>query len=119
MGKAANDKPKPGLSGSGHTITRSDLCGAVQAALSSLSRVETRRIVDDVIVEMSEELLKGQQVRLRGFGSFRIRERQARRGRNPRTGDLEIMSTRRLIKFWPSPILRSKINGQLADNGEG
>ena len=66
-------------------MTKADLIEEV-AKVSNLTKKESETIVNTVFDNITDALAKGQKVELRGFGSFRIRHRNARKGRNPKTG---------------------------------
>ncbi len=63
---------------------------------------------------MKEELCKGGNIKISGFGKFRVRPKKARMGRNPQTGEAMVISARKVLTFTPSRILRDGINGKSA-----
>jgi integration host factor subunit alpha len=91
------------------SLTRSDLTAAVQDRLG-LARVECSTLVDAVFETISEELVAGQGVKLTGFGSFSLRDKKARTGRNPRTKKEAVISPRRVVSFKTSSTLKERIN---------
>ncbi|MBL4784819.1 MAG: integration host factor subunit alpha [Cohaesibacteraceae bacterium] len=97
----------------GKTITRADLCEAVYQKVG-LSRTESAELVEAVLSEMSECLLEGEVVKLSSFGSFVVRSKGERIGRNPKTGEEVPISPRRVMVFKPSNVLKKKINDSLS-----
>jgi integration host factor subunit alpha len=96
---------------SGRTITRADLCEAVYSRLG-LSRAESAELVELVLREISDTLAKGETVKLSSFGSFLVREKAERIGRNPKTGVEVPITPRRVLVFKPSNVMRARINGE-------
>ena len=94
----------------GHTLTRADLADAVYQRVG-LSRAESSALVELVLKEMSDTLASGESVKLSSFGSFLIREKGERIGRNPKTGVEVPITPRRVMVFKASNILKSRING--------
>lgn len=94
---------------SGRTVTRADLCEAVYRTVG-LSRSESADLVESVIGEISDSLVRGETVKLSSFGTFSVRSKNERIGRNPKTGEEVPISPRRVMVFKPSNILKNKIN---------
>jgi integration host factor subunit alpha len=94
----------------GRTITRADLCEAVYQKVG-LSRTESAQLVELVLKEMSDTLARGENVKLSSFGTFAVRSKGQRIGRNPKTGQEVPILPRRVMVFKPSNILKSRING--------
>lgn len=90
-------------------MTKAELIDAV-ADLASLTRKETELIVDTVFENITEALSKGDKVELRGFGSFRIRQRNSRKGRNPKTGDAVSVPEKKVPFFKVGKRLRGLVN---------
>lgn len=101
----------------GKTVTRADLCEAVYQQVG-LSRTESAALVESVLGEIADCLARGETVKLSSFGSFVIREKGQRIGRNPKTGEEVPIEPRRVMVFKPSSILKNRINGRTADNME-
>ncbi|MGX1097667.1 integration host factor subunit alpha [Amorphus sp. MBR-141] len=97
----------------GRTVTRADLCEAVYQKVG-LSRTESADLVEMVIHEIAETLVNGDPVKLSSFGTFAIREKGERVGRNPKTGEEVPIAPRRVMVFKPSNVLKKKINDSLA-----
>jgi len=106
------------MTGMGKTVTRVDLCEAVYQKVG-LSRTESSAFVELVLKEITDCLEKGETVKLSSFGSFMVRKKGQRIGRNPKTGTEVPISPRRVMVFKPSAILKQRINGHSPTNGEG
>ena len=96
----------------GKTVTRADLCEAVYQKVG-LSRTESATLVEMVLKEITDCLERGETVKLSSFGSFVVRKKGQRIGRNPKTGKEVPISPRRVMVFKPSAILKQRINYQL------
>lgn len=94
----------------GRTITRADLSEAVYREVG-LSRAESAALVEMVIDEISATLERGETVKLSSFGSFVVRAKRERVGRNPKTGEEVPIAPRRVLVFKPSNVLKGRING--------
>ena len=94
----------------GRTITRADLCEAVYQKLG-LSRAESSELVETVLKEISDTLVSGETVKLSSFGSFIVREKGERIGRNPKTGVEVPITPRRVLVFKPSNVMKARLNG--------
>ena len=92
------------------TLTRADLTEAVFNAVG-LSRNESAQIVEDILEELSSAVARGESVKLSSFGTFQVRQKAQRVGRNPKTGDEVPIAPRRVLVFRPSHVLKSQING--------
>jgi len=95
----------------GRTITRADLCEAVYQRVG-LSRTESASLVETVLSEIADCVAKGETVKLSSFGSFVVRQKGERVGRNPKTGEEVPIAPRRVMVFKPSNILKQQINGE-------
>ena len=95
------------------TITRADLSEAVYQRVG-LSRTESAELVEQVLSEMSDAITRGETVKLSSFGSFVVRSKGERIGRNPKTGIEVPITPRRVMVFKPSNILKNRINGETA-----
>jgi integration host factor subunit alpha len=91
------------------TVTRADLAEAVYQAVG-LSRTESADLVERVLGLISDSLVAGENVKLSSFGSFQVRSKNQRIGRNPKTGEEVPILPRRVLVFKPSNVLKSKIN---------
>ena len=97
-------------------MTKKDLANILNKTLG-ISLRETARIVDRFFDLIIKDLSKGKNVKLPGFGSIKIQNRQARIGRNPTTGDSIKIAERKAIVFRPSKNLKKKLN-ETATNGK-
>ena len=95
---------------SGKTVTRAELAEAVYQEVG-LSRNESADLVESVLGEMSDALSDGDTVKISSFGSFSVRQKGQRIGRNPKTGQEVPILPRRVLVFRPSHVLKSRING--------
>ena len=93
------------------TITRADVAEAIYEEIG-LSRKDSNDILDMILDEMTNELVKGNDVKLSSFGTFALRNKKARAGRNPKTGVEAVISPRRVISFKPSQTMRKIINAE-------
>lgn len=98
-----------GLFMSEQTITRADLADALYHELG-LSRNESAELVDSVFEEISDALAEGDNVKISSFGSFTLREKKERIGRNPKTGVEVPISPRTVLVFRASHILKERMN---------
>jgi integration host factor subunit alpha len=95
----------------GKTVTRVELCAAVYKC-GKLSRSTSVEMMELVLKEITDALEKGETVKLSTFGSFIVRKKNERMGRNPKTGTEVPISPRRVLLFKPSAILKQQINGK-------
>ncbi|MBH68325.1 MAG: integration host factor subunit alpha [Rhodospirillaceae bacterium] len=91
------------------TLTRAQLTEAVYEEVG-LSRNESADLVESVLGEMSDALIRGEAVKISSFGSFTIRQKAQRIGRNPKTGEEVPILPRRVIIFKPSHVLKNRMN---------
>jgi integration host factor subunit alpha len=93
----------------GETITRAHLSEAVYQEVG-LSRNESADLVESVLDEMIGALVRGEMVKISSFGSFSVRQKGERIGRNPKTGEEVPILPRRVLVFRPSHVLKNRIN---------
>lgn len=91
-------------------MNKSDLLEIISARLSNLSKKEIDLIVDTIFNKMTDALARDERIEIRGFGSFEVRTRPARVGRNPKTGEKVFVGTRRVPFFKVGKELKEKIN---------
>jgi integration host factor subunit beta len=97
-------------------MTKAELVEDVARA-AELTKKDAERLVEIVFESIIDTLNQGEKIELRGFGSFRVRERGARRGRNPKTGDPVNIPAKRVPYFKPGKELKELINeGQAASS---
>jgi integration host factor subunit alpha len=90
------------------TLTRADLTETLHRQIG-LSRADSSGLVEDVLGHMSEALAKGENVKISGFGSFVLRDKGGRIGRNPKTGIEVPIAPRRVLTFRASQTMRERI----------
>ena len=90
------------------TLTRMDLSEAVFREVG-LSRNESADLVETVLELMSSALVRGEQVKISSFGTFSIRDKNARVGRNPKTGEEVPITPRRVLTFRPSHLMKERV----------
>ncbi len=94
-------------------MTKAELVEDVARA-AELTKKDAERLVELVFESIIETLNQGEKIELRGFGSFRVRERGARRGRNPKTGDPVDIPAKRVPYFKPGKELKELINEEIS-----
>ena len=106
------------MTNSGKTLTRADLAEAVFQKVG-LPRNESSELVESVIREMISCLERGENVKLSSFGSFGVRDKRERVGRNPKTGEVVPITPRRVLVFRASNIMKERINAGLTKRKPG
>jgi len=101
-----------------NTITRAQLAEAVYQEVG-LSRNDSAQLVDVILEEISQALIKSEMVKLSSFGSFQVRSKGKRVGRNPKTGEEVPILPRRVLVFRASHVLKDKINRALTGTAKG
>ena len=90
------------------TLTRMDLSEAVFREVG-LSRNESAQLVEGVLEQVSDALVRGEQVKISSFGTFSVRDKSARIGRNPKTGEEVPINPRRVLTFRPSHLTKDRV----------
>lgn len=90
------------------TVTRSDFVNVLRARFG-LTTADAGRMVDLIFDEIQQSLIHGEEVKFAGFGSFKILNKSARMGRNPKTGEPAVISARRVVSFRPSNEFRARV----------
>ncbi len=93
-----------------NTLTRMDLAEAVHAEVG-LSRNESAGLVEAVLTHISDALVSGETVKISSFGTFAVREKSERIGRNPKTGEEVPIHPRRVLTFRSSHLMKDKVAG--------
>ena len=93
------------------TLTRAVLTEAVYSEIG-LSHAQSAELVDEVLEEIITSLEKGEEVKISSFGSFRTRQKNARVGRNPKTKEEAVISSRTVVTFHASNIMKKTINSK-------
>jgi integration host factor subunit alpha len=96
------------------TLTRMDLADAVHSEVG-LSRNDSATLVESVIDHISDALVRGETVKISSFGTFSVREKSARVGRNPKTGEEVPIHPRRVLTFRSSHLMKDRV----ADGNKG
>lgn len=94
----------------GKTLTRSGLSEAIYREVG-LSRNESSEMVEMILGRVADALIAGEGVKISSFGTFAVRDKGARIGRNPKTGEEVPIEPRRVLVFRPSHILKERVNG--------
>jgi integration host factor subunit alpha len=85
---------------------------------AGISKKEAARVLDWIVALFKCTLESGEPIAIAGFGTFKARRKEARRGRNPRTGEAMMITARRVVTFHPSPIFKAAVNEAKQDSTE-
>ena len=96
------------MSNNNKTLTRMDLSEAVFREVG-LSRNDSAQLVESVLQHMSDALVRGETVKISSFGTFNVRDKGPRMGRNPNTGEEVPIEPRRVLSFRPSHIMKERV----------
>ena len=91
------------------TLTRADIADAIVNEFK-VSKFNATEIIEDVLEEIAVALKEGESVKISGFGTFAVRQKNERMGRNPKTMEEALISSRKSLTFRPSPILKKIVN---------
>jgi DNA-binding protein HU-beta len=91
-------------------MNNSDLADTIAAA-HGLTKADARKVVDGVFAEIAAAAAKGDEIALNGFGKFKVKETEAREGRNPSTGATIQISASKKLTFAPAKAVKDKLNG--------
>lgn len=91
-------------------MTKADIVEGVYERLGGFSKKEAASVVENIIEVMKDALFRGEKIKISSFGSFAIRAKRQRMGRNPKTGKPLQISARKVLTFKPSQVLRSVLN---------
>ena len=94
-------------------MTKADIFEKVQKAIG-LSKKESAEMVEAVFAIVKSTLESGENLKISGFGSFIVKQKKDRRGRNPQTGESITIDARRILTFKPSGLLKDQINKELS-----
>jgi len=92
-------------------MLRSELIARLAEENPDLKSEDLERVVGVILDEIADALARGDRVELRGFGAFSVRQRKARTGRNPRTGETVTVEAKAVPFFRPGKELRARVNG--------
>ena len=93
------------------TLTKAKLAEQLHSRVG-VTKKEAGDLVDEVFGLMRDRLVQGEKVKISGFGNFLIRDKAARKGRNPQTAEEIIIARRRVLTFRPSQVLRTALNDE-------
>ena len=93
-------------------MTKAEIIDSVYEKVGGFSKKEAAEIVEAIFDAMKEVLANGQKIKISGFGNFVVREKNARKGRNPQTGEEIRLDARRVLTFKPSLVLKNALNGE-------
>lgn len=91
-------------------MTKSELIEAVSSKVTSFSRKDVEIIIDTLFESMTDSLVKGGKVEIRGFGSFKIKDRSGRQGRNPKSGENIFIDSKKVPFFKAGKEIKERIN---------
>ena len=94
-----------------HTLTRSDLVDAITEEFR-VTKYNASEIVEDILEDIESALVAGENVKIAGFGTFTVRQKKERMGRNPKTLEEAVITSRKSLSFRASPILKKAVNGK-------
>ena len=94
------------------TFTKADLIDKVHASNPKMTKIQAREAVETILRIIKSSLENGDDVLLSGFGKFNVKDKNARRGRNPKTGESMMLDAKKVVTFKPSGLLREKVNGK-------
>jgi integration host factor subunit alpha len=100
-----------------NTLTRASLAEAIYSQVG-LSRNESAALLEAVLDRMAAALEAGEAVKISAFGTFMVRQKGQRVGRNPKTGIEVPILPRKVLSFRPSQVLKGRINGQVVTGGD-
>ena len=92
-------------------MTKADIVEQIYERVG-FSKKESAELVEKVLQVMKDVLADGEKVKISGFGNFVVREKNARKGRNPQTGDEILLEARRVLTFKPSLVLKNLLNDE-------
>jgi integration host factor subunit alpha len=95
-------------------MTKADIVEKIMAG-TGLAKKDSAEMMETVFSIMKSTLEQGENLKLSGFGNFQVKQKNDRRGRNPQTGESITISSRRVVTFKPSAILREAINSDQAE----
>ena len=96
-------------------MTKADIVEILQAG-TGMNKKESAEMMEEVFSIIKSTLEQGENLKISGFGSFVVKQKDDRRGRNPQTGETITISSRRIVTFKPSSILRNAINSDQGNN---
>jgi integration host factor subunit alpha len=91
-------------------LTKSDLVATIQRRVG-LTRTRSSEVVEQILELMKESLERGENIKMRGLGTFAVRQNKPRKGRDPQTGEEILLPARRAVTFKIGPLLKQRLNG--------
>ena len=91
-------------------MTKADLAKAIYERHGGISNKEASFLVDNILDFIKQRLLRGERIQITGFGTFMVREKKGRKGRNPQTGEEMIIPARKSVVFRPSKSFQSNLS---------
>ena len=91
-------------------MTKVDIIEAVYERVGAFSKADSAEVVELVLKTMKDTLQRGEKIKISGFGNFVVREKKARLGRNPQTGESIEITPRRVLSFKASQVLKDSLN---------
>ena len=92
-------------------MTKAELIERVHDRNSNLTKKEATALVESIFDTIKDSLEAGENIKVSGFGNFQVKDKSARRGRNPQTGEEIEIAARRVLTFKPSGVLKKALNG--------
>jgi len=93
-------------------MTKADIVNIVYNKIGGITKKESAKLVEAVFDTMKENLSRGERIKISGFGNFLVRQKKERIGRNPQTGTPITISSRHVLSFKPSQILKAALNNK-------
>jgi len=93
-------------------LTKVNIINQVHATNPRMTKAQAREAVETILHIVKSSLENGDDVLLSGFGKFNVKDKSARKGRNPQTGESLMLAAKRVVTFKPSGLLREKVNGK-------
>jgi integration host factor subunit alpha len=90
-------------------MTKADIVEKIHST-TGLSKKDSAAMMESVFTIMKESLEAGESIKVSGFGNFEVKQKDARRGRNPQTGETITIEARKVLTFKPSTLLRQAVN---------
>jgi integration host factor subunit alpha len=115
--RTASRRPVSAAPGGGKAVTKAEIVEHIYERVG-FSKKESAELVEKVFEIIKETLAQGEKVKISGFGNFVVREKNARKGRNPQTGEEIRLAARRVLTFKPSLVLKNVLNDEPISESE-
>lgn len=93
-------------------MTKVDIIEAIYERVGAFSKADSAEVVEAVLETLKDAIQRGEKIKISGFGNFLIREKKARIGRNPQTGESIEITPRRVLTFKASPVFKDSMNSK-------